>query len=292
MEIYPSSQLYGDDDEMEALRLGAVELLAPSLSKFGRVGIPEFEVFDLPFLFNDFEQVRLVTHGPVGKRLLEKLGRQQMVGLGFMDSGFKQMSANKPLRTPEDFRHQRLRIQGSGVLVAQMRALGARPVVLPFGEIQRALANHVVDGAENSLSNFLTQELARFQSDVTLTQHGYLGYAVVANPRFWASLSAAEQTLLQAALEEALEFGNRLSADLVYHGRHGGLLRLTHQGRGTAGGQCDTRSFHPGNRPSCRSRSGHSPNRLHSGYRARGFARPCQSRESKPTAPTTTPRPR
>jgi len=214
VEVYPDSQLYGDEDEMEALRLGAVEMLAPSLSKFGNVGVPEFEVFDLPFVFSDLEQVRRVTQGPVGRQLLERLGQHQMVGLGFMDNGFKQMSAGKALRAPQDYRGQRLRVQASRVLVAQMRALGAQPVVLPFGETPRALASHVVDGAENPLSNFLTQGLARYQSDVTLTRHGYLGYAVVTHPRFWASLAPADRDLLTGALAEALALGNRLSAEL------------------------------------------------------------------------------
>lgn len=214
VEIYPDSQLYGDDDELEALRLGAVEMLAPSLSKFGNFGVPEFEVFDLPFLFSDLEQVRRVTQGPVGHQLLQRLSRQQMLGLGFLDNGFKQMSASKPLRTPADFKGQRFRVQASRVLVGQMRALGAQPVVLPFDETRRALTSGVVDGAENPLSNFLTQGLAQVQPDVTLTQHGYLGYAVVTNPRFWGSLSTADRDLLTRALADALALGNRLSAEL------------------------------------------------------------------------------
>lgn len=214
VEVYPDSQLYGDDDEMEALRLGAVEMLAPSLSKFGNYGLPEFEVLDLPFLFDDLAQVRRVTQGPVGQQLLQRLGRQQMLGLGFLDNGFKQMSARKPLRTLADFKGQRLRVQASRVLIAQMRALGAQAVVLPFGETQRALASGAVDGAENPLSNFLTQGLAPLQPDVTLTGHGYLGYAVVTNPRFWASMESADRELLAGALADALALGNRLSAQM------------------------------------------------------------------------------
>lgn len=214
VEVYPEAQLYGDDDEMEALQLGAVELLAPSLSKFGSVGISEFEVFDLPFLFGDLAQVRCVTRGPIGQQLLQRLSRQQMVGLGFLDNGFKQMSAARPVQTPQDFKGLRLRVQASRVLAAQMRALGAQPVVLPFNETQRALASGVVDGAENPLSNFITQGLASVQGALTLTRHGYLGYAVVSNPRFWASLDGAEQSLLTKALNEAIEEGNRRSAEL------------------------------------------------------------------------------
>ena len=214
VDIFPDSQLYGDEDEMEALKLGAVEMLAPSLSKFGNVGLPEFEVFDLPYLFADTAQVQRLIQGPVGQRLLAKLERQQMVGLGFLDNGFKQMSARKPLRTPADFKGLRLRVQSSAVLVAQMQALGAQAVVLPFGEARRALAHGVVDGTENPLSNFLTQGLATVQPHVTLTQHGYLGYLVVTNPRFWASLKPADRELLRQCLQDALAFGNRKSAEM------------------------------------------------------------------------------
>lgn len=214
VEVHPDSQLYGDEDELDALRLGAVELIAPSLSKFGQAGLPEFEVFDLPFLFDDLAQVHRVTHGEVGRRLFERLARQQMVGLGFMDNGFKQMSAQRPLRTPADFRGLRLRVQASRVLVAQMRSLGAEPVVLPFGETRRALASGVVDGAENPLSNFMTQGLDALQTDLTLTRHGYLGYAIVSHQRFWDSLNAADRELLRQALSDAIEFGNRVSAEL------------------------------------------------------------------------------
>jgi len=212
VEVYPDSQLYGDNDEIEALQLGAVEMLAPSLSKFSAMGVNGFEVFDLPFLFQDLGQVRCVTRGPIGQQLLQDLSRHRMVGLGFLDNGFKQMSAHKPLQNVGDFQGLRLRIQASRVVAAQVRALGAYPVVLPFGETQRALASGVVDGTENPLSNFLTQGLAPVQQAVTLTDHGYLGYAIVANPRFWNHLNAPDRGLLQRALADALEHGNHQSA--------------------------------------------------------------------------------
>lgn len=219
LEIYPNSTLYGDDDEMEALQLGAVEMLAPSLSKFSAVGAAGFEVFDLPFLFQNMAQVRCVTQGTIGGKLLQSLSRQQMVGLGFLDNGFKQMSAPHPLKKVQDFGGLRLRIQASRVLSAQMRALGAQPVVLPFGETRQALASGVVDGTENPLSNFLTQRLAPVQRAVTLTDHGYLGYAVVANGQFWAHLGTADRALLTQALLDALQQGNRSSAQINQQAR-------------------------------------------------------------------------
>lgn len=211
VQIYPGGQLYGDHDEMQALQLGAVEMLAPSLSKFGRIGFPEFELFDLPFLFNQVADVRRITHGPLGQRLLKSLSRQGLTGLGYFDNGFKQMSANRPLLAPADFAGLRMRIQASRVLAAQMRALGAQPVSLAFSETRQGLANGVVDGTENPVSNFWTQRMHQVQSDLSLTQHGYLGYAVVTHQRFWRSLSEADRGLLTQALQEALDYGNRIA---------------------------------------------------------------------------------
>ena len=209
--IYPEGQLYGDHDEVQALQLGAVEILAPSLSKFGRIGFPEFELFDLPYLFPDMASVRRITQGRLGQRMLQRLQRQRLVGLGFMDNGFKHMSANRPLLEVADFSGQRLRIQASQVLALQMRALGAQPVTLAFSETRAALAAGVVDGTENPVSNFWTQGMHEVQTDLSLTQHGYLGYAVVANQRFWLALSAPDRILVQDAMQEALAFGNQIA---------------------------------------------------------------------------------
>lgn len=209
--VYPAGQLYGDHDEIEALRLGAVDMLAPSLSKFGRIGFPEFELFDLPFLFDSVQSVRRITQGPIGQRLLERLSRQGMTGLGYLDNGFKQMSANRPLLAPADFRGLRMRVQPSRVIATQFMALGARPIRLNFSETRQALASGVVDGTENPISNFWTQRMHEVQSDLTLTNHGYLGYAVVTNQRFWRSLSPPEKLLLERALGEALDYGNQIA---------------------------------------------------------------------------------
>lgn len=211
VQVYPNAELYGDHDEMQALQLGAVDLLAPSLSKFGRIGFPEFELFDLPFLFDSVADVRRITQGGLGQRLLARLSQQGLVGLGYFDNGFKQMSANRPLLAPADFVGLRMRVQASRVIAAQMRALGARPVTLAFSETRRALANGVVDGTENPVSNFWTQRMHEVQTDLSLTEHGYLGYAVVANQRLWMSLDDDDRTLVGQTLREALAFGNLIA---------------------------------------------------------------------------------
>jgi C4-dicarboxylate-binding protein DctP len=211
VQIYPQGELYGDHDEMQALQLGAIDMVAPSLSKFGPIGFPEFELFDLPFLFDTVADVRRITRGPLGRKLLERLSRQRLLGLGYFDNGFKHMSANRPLREPEDFAGLRMRIQASNVVAQQMRLLGARPVTLPFSETRQALKTGVVDGTENPLSNFFTQRMQDVQTDLSLTQHGYLGYAVVSHQRFWSGLPAGDRGLVQEALAEALDYGNSIA---------------------------------------------------------------------------------
>lgn len=209
--IHPNSLLYGDADEMQALQLGAVDMLAPSLSKFGAIGFPEFELFDLPFLFDARAQVHRITQGPVGQALLDGLSHQGLVGLGYLDNGFKHMSANRALLAPQDFAGLRMRVQSSRVIAQQMRALGARPVVLAFGETRRALALGVVDGTENPISNFWTQRMHEAQIYLSLTAHAWLGYAVVTHQRFWEHLGVQDRALVGAALAEALAWGNTIA---------------------------------------------------------------------------------
>src|SRR5436305_824440 len=190
IEIYPNSQLYKDKEEVEALQLGAVQMLAPSLAKFGPLGAKEFEVFDIPYILPDKAALRRVTDGALGKKLYSKLEPKGIRGLAYWDNGFKVMSANKPLRMPDDFRGLKMRIQSSKVLEAQMRALGAIPQVLAFSEVYQALQTGVVDGTENPHSNLYTQKMNEVQKNVTITDHGYIGYAVVANKKFWDGLPA------------------------------------------------------------------------------------------------------
>src|SRR5450830_1858699 len=144
IEVYPNSTLYKDREELEALQLGAVQMLAPSLAKFGPLGVKEFEVFDLPYIFPSKEVLYRVTEGPIGKDLFKKLEPKGITGLAYWDNGFKVMSANKPLHVPADFRGLKMRIQSSKVLDAQMRALGANPQVLAFSEVYQALQTGVV----------------------------------------------------------------------------------------------------------------------------------------------------
>ena len=208
VEVYPNSQLYKDKEEMEALQMGAVQMLAPSLAKFAPLGVKEFELFDLPFIFDNYTELHKVTQGPVGAKLLAKLEPKGILGLAYWDNGFKVMSANKPLKTPDDFKGQKMRIQSSKVLDSQMRSMGANPQVLAFSEVYQALQTGVVNGTENPPSNLYTQKMHEVQKYVTLSDHGYLGYAVIVNKKFWNGLPADIRKTLEGAMKDATKFAN------------------------------------------------------------------------------------
>jgi C4-dicarboxylate-binding protein DctP len=206
VDVYPNSQLYKDREELEALQLGAVQMLAPSLAKFGPLGVKEFEVFDLPYIFPSKAALARVTEGPIGKSLLKKLESKGITGLAYWDNGFKLMSANRPLALPADFRGLKMRIQSSRVLDAQMRALGANPQAMAFSEAYQALETGVMDGTENTPSNMYTQKMHEVQKHVTVSNHGYLGYVVIVNKKFWDGLPRDIRASLEAAMAETTRF--------------------------------------------------------------------------------------
>ena len=211
VEVYPNSTLYKDKEEMEALQLGAVQMLAPSLAKFGPLGVKEFEVFDLPFIFASYDDLRKVTNGAVGKQLLAKLEPKGIRGLAYWDNGFKSFSANTPIKTPADLKGKKMRIQSSKVLEEQMRALGSMPQVMAFSEVYQALQTGVVDGTENPISNLYTQKMHEVQKHLTLTEHGYLGYAVIVNKKFWDGLPADVRAQLEDAMEQSTRYANQIA---------------------------------------------------------------------------------
>jgi C4-dicarboxylate-binding protein DctP len=211
VEVYSNSTLYKDKEELEALQLGAVQMLAPSLAKFGPLGIKEFELFDLPYIFDNYEDLHAVTYGPVGKKLFDKLGSRGVLGLAYWDNGFKVMSANKSLRDPEDFKGLKMRIQSSNVLEKQMRALGALPQKMAFSEVYHGLQTGVVDGTENPPSNLYTQKMHEVQKYVTMSDHGYLGYAVIVNKQFWEKLPNDVREQLENAMVDATKFANDIA---------------------------------------------------------------------------------
>ncbi len=211
IEVFPNSQLYKDKEEIEALQLGAVQMLAPAVSKFGPLGLREFEAFDLPYLFDNAAELERVAYGPIGQGLLKKLETKGIVGLAFWDNGFRNMSANKLLRKPEDAKGLKFRIPSSKVLDAEIRALGGLPQTMAFSEVYQALQTGVVDGTEATFSNIYSQKLYEVQKFITLTEHSALLYAVIVNKKFWDGLPADIRTTLEGAMKDATKYAHDLA---------------------------------------------------------------------------------
>jgi C4-dicarboxylate-binding protein DctP len=213
VEVYPNSQLYKDGEEMEALQLGSVQMLAPSVAKFGPLGVREFEVFDLPYIFETVAELHKVTDGSVGKLLFQKLESKGIVGLAYWDNGFKDFSANKALKMPGDAKGLKMRIQSSKVLDAEIRAIGGIPQVMAFSEVYQALQTGVVDGTENPPSNFYTQKMNEVQKYLTMTDHGVIEYAVIVNKKFWDGLPPDIRTILEGAMKDATKYANDIAKE-------------------------------------------------------------------------------
>ncbi len=213
VEVFANSTLYKDKEELEALQMGSVQMLAPVAGKFGPAGVKEFEAFDLPYIFPDVEALHRVTRGPIGASLLKKLEPRGMVGLSYWDAGFRVLSSNKPIRTPDEAKGQKIRINSSKVNQAIVKAIGGLPQTMAFSEVYQALQTGVVDGADGNLANLYTQKQFEVQKYITLTHHTYSGYVVVINKAFWEKLPADIKTEVSAAMKEATDFNDKVAEE-------------------------------------------------------------------------------
>ena len=214
VQVFPSSQLFGDAKELEALLLGDVQFIAPSLSKFDRY-TKQLQVYDLPFLFDNVEAVDRFQDSPVGQKLLTSMTGKNLRGLAYWHNGMKELSTNKAqLRRPEDVKGLKFRIQASDVLEAQFRALGANPQKMAFSEVYQALQTGVVDGQENTWSNIYSQKFYEVQQTIAVTNHGVIDYMVVTNAKWWDGLPADIRAGLTEAMKEATAYSNKLAEEL------------------------------------------------------------------------------
>lgn len=211
IEVYANSQLYRDKEELEALQLGAVQMLAPSVPKFGPLGVREFEAFDLPYLFENEDELHKVTQGPIGQQMLKKLETKGITGLAFWDNGFRDMTANKPLRRVADFKGLKMRIESSKTLDSLTRALGGLPQVMAFSEVYTAMQTGVVDGSSNTTSNIYTQKFYEVQKYLTVSEHAYIGYVVITNKKFWDALPSDLRATLEGAMRDATTYANSIA---------------------------------------------------------------------------------
>jgi C4-dicarboxylate-binding protein DctP len=211
VEVYPNSQLFKDKEEMDALQLGSVQMLAPSTAKFAPLGAKEFEALDLPWLFPDDATYARVMKGEVGKWLFKKLEPKGITGLAYWDNGFHMVSANRPLLMPADFQGLKVRISGSKIADQYFRRVGAIPQIMAFSEVYQALQTGVVDSCENTPSNYLTQKFHEVQKHITVSYHAHLQYAVIVNSKFWNGLPADIRAQLDKAMDEATDYTNSIA---------------------------------------------------------------------------------
>ena len=212
VQVFPNSQLFGDGKEMEALLLGDVQIIAPSLAKFAKY-TKKLQIFDLPFLFDDIAAVDRFQDSAKGQELLDSMTGKGIKGLGYLHNGMKQLSANKPLKTPADAKGLKFRIQSSDVLEEQFKAVGGNPQKLAFAEVYQALQTGVVDGTENPWSNIYSKKFHEVQGFIMDSNHGILDYMVITNAKWWNGLPADVRTALNGAMQEAIKYGNKIAEE-------------------------------------------------------------------------------
>ena len=208
VQVFPNSQLFGDGKEMEALLLGDVQIIAPSLAKFGKY-TKQVQIFDLPFLFDDIQAVDRFQASPEGQSMLSSMSKKGIMGFGYLHNGMKQLSANTKLSMPADAKGLKFRIQASDVLESQFKAVGANPQKISFAEVYQALQTGVVDGTENPWSNTYSKKFHEVQKFIMESDHGVLDYMVITNAKWWAGLPPDVQKGLKAAMDESIAYGNK-----------------------------------------------------------------------------------
>lgn len=211
VEVFPNSQLFGDNKVLEAMLLGDVQIAAPSLSKFKKY-TKSLQIYDLPFLFSDMKAVEKFQKGPEGQKLLMSIKSKGLIGLGYLHNGLKQLSASSPLRVPADAKNKKFRIMSSDVLAAQFEAVGAMPLKKPFSEVFTLLQTRAIDGQENTWSNIYSKKFFEVQPFITESNHGVLDYLVITSTEFWMGLPDGLRADVKKALDEAITFGNEVAA--------------------------------------------------------------------------------
>ncbi|MDH1683331.1 TRAP transporter substrate-binding protein [Pseudomonas chengduensis] len=213
VEVYPNSSLFGDGKEMEALLLGEVQMLAPSLAKFEQYAKP-VQIFDLPFLFDNMEAVDRFQASPEGRGLLTSMEDKNITGLAYWHNGLKVMSANKPLREPSDARGLKFRVQASAVLEEQFKVVRANPRKMSFAEVYQGLQTGVVNGTENTWSNYFSQKVHEVQKYMTESDHGLIDYMVITNTKFWKGLPDDVRSELETIMAEVSVEVNKQADEL------------------------------------------------------------------------------
>ena len=202
VQIFPNGVLYNDKNELTALKEGDIQMIAPTISKMTEA-LPSWQVLDLPFIFENDEQVYEVLHGELSKDLLHELKSLDIHGLTFWHNGFKQMaSQTAPLLEVEDFKNLSIRSMPSTILKEQFTLLKAKPLVTTFNDLYAASQSNEIIAQENTISNLYSKGYYKMQPNITLSNHGILAYSVLMNENFWKNLNDEQQKIIEDSLNE------------------------------------------------------------------------------------------
>ena len=210
VKVYPSGALGTEKDNIEQLRLGALDMMRINVAPLNSV-VPETIATGLPFVFRSVEHMRKVLAGPVGDEILKSMEAQGLVGLAFYDSGARSFyTSKKPIRAVADLKGLKVRVQQSDLFVAMVEALGANPTPMPYGEVYTALKTGIVDAAENNWPSYESSrhfEAAKFYS---LTEHSLAPEVLVMSKKVWDALPKQDQALLRKAAKESVPHMRKL----------------------------------------------------------------------------------
>lgn len=214
VQVFANGSLYRDGEEWDALQNGEIQMIAPAMAKLTE-RIPELKIFDLPFFFDNIDQIHELADGTVGTLIYQSAKKQKVVPLSIWDNGFKQFTNRDfPLKKATDFKGLIFRIMPSSVLDHQFAFLGAEAEAINFNDVYQSLDKKVIDGQENTISNIYTKKFYRVQNYLTLSNHGYLGYLVVMNQDFWNQLTPELQKTIKESIAEVTIWQRKKSMEL------------------------------------------------------------------------------
>jgi tripartite ATP-independent transporter DctP family solute receptor len=219
IRIFHSGQLGDEKETIEQTRAGAVDLNRINVALIGAF-VPAVNVLAMPFLFRSAEHLQKVLDGPIGNDLLNSFEPHGLVGLAFYDSGARSIyNSVHPVRSPADLKGLRIRVQQSALMSDMVRALGAEPIALPYGQVLTGLATGLIDGAENNWPSFFTTGHSKYAGFYTMTEHSMSPDVLVMSQKAWRSLPADDQKMFREAALRSSEFMHEKWRDLEQRSR-------------------------------------------------------------------------
>lgn len=213
VNVFPAQQLGGAAENVQAVKIGAIELMWVGTAYLTRT-VPELEVVGLPFQFQSREQAFAIVDGPVGAALDAKLAKEGMTSMGYMELGFRHLTNNvRPIRTIDDIAGLKIRLQPNETHLATFRALGANPVAMDVKELYSALEQHVIDGQENPFAIINVAGYAEVQKNISNTGHFFDFISVAANKKWFDGLDAGKQAMVREAMATAVAYQRELAAE-------------------------------------------------------------------------------